>query len=408
MGDLGAEPVDLGWCPFQKIAEGPGQYSDIPKTPKRELWVSLGRRRPPIAVVATEKIHGANMSVILSRPSGAGDVQVCYAKRSAVLQPGELFYEHEAALARLRPAFLDLHSWVHRQLDLGPSDTVVVYGELFGGWYPEDPPAWAGAQGSGRIDAHGRSYSHWPTLQLARPPAWCLVSAPAVQEGVYYSPNQTFAAFDVCAVRARPARQTPSGCPTYLSYKDFCTCCDTCRLPRTPHLLTGPWSEVDSIQLQFDSKMPSVLGLPTLPKGTNTAEGVVLKPATPCWAQYKGKPARVIYKRKHPKFHEIENIETPCPDAPPAMQLQHMLAGYASANRAHAAVSKVGLGVSPAELASLIADDAWDEFWQAGSATGHALYSQLTPGQIEELEALLVAKAADVVAALELLDHQAP
>lgn len=56
--------------------------------------------------IATEKIHGANFSAIVSTDSETGEIRVVYAKRSGVIAPHEKFFNHRRIDERHRAAFV--------------------------------------------------------------------------------------------------------------------------------------------------------------------------------------------------------------------------------------------------------------------------------------------------------------
>ena len=137
----------MSWSKYPKMAES------------TQAWASL----PPGDWVVTEKIHGANFSVVADAEGGTH-----FAKRSGPLPADEDFYS-------FRSAGLDatLAAAAHRLLEAvrlaAPATrSVCVFGELFGGHYPHPavPPT--------------------PGLQ-------------PVQRGVWYCPDLRFVAFDVCA-----------------------------------------------------------------------------------------------------------------------------------------------------------------------------------------------------------------
>ena len=109
---------------------------------------------------------------------------------------------------------------------------------------------------------------------------------------------------------------------------------------------------------------------------------------------YKGSPARALQKKKHPKFSEIEAIESvddpTSTGDPPAIIVQRVLRSYVNSNRLAAVASKLAEDVPREALLSEFADDVWDEFWTSAPAAVHTCYSQLTPEQVGKLEQFVV------------------
>jgi len=136
--------ADTGWA----------KYPKMPNASRPEGYARATKRGAEHVV--TEKVHGANFSVLAFRASGA----VEFAKRTAVLAPADDFFGCRSAgvTAVLRPAA--------RAAAAAVGADVAIFGELFGGLYPHEAVA---------------------PVQGLQP----------VQRGVYYAPTVQFCAFDV-------------------------------------------------------------------------------------------------------------------------------------------------------------------------------------------------------------------
>ena len=133
----------IPFVPYPKVREGAAALDMEP---------GLRRRIDRDGWVATEKIHGAHLCLC----SNGTDLRV--AKRRAVLEPNESFFDYQQVIAP------HVASVIRLAREVSDGSWVFVHGELFGGAYPA-----------------GESES----------------SDGAVQTGVYYAPDIKFAVFDV-------------------------------------------------------------------------------------------------------------------------------------------------------------------------------------------------------------------
>eukprot|EP00746_Dinoflagellata_sp_MGD_P005688 gnl/MRDRNA2_/MRDRNA2_111019_c0_seq1.p1 gnl/MRDRNA2_/MRDRNA2_111019_c0~~gnl/MRDRNA2_/MRDRNA2_111019_c0_seq1.p1 ORF type:complete len:606 (-),score=118.99 gnl/MRDRNA2_/MRDRNA2_111019_c0_seq1:150-1967(-) len=223
--------------------------------------------------VVTEKIHGANFCLIASRVTGTKRIEVHFANRTHVLgsaENAEDFFgcRSSGLLHSLKP----LATRVLQTMDSEVA-AVHIYGELFGGQYPHP-----------QVEQ-----------QLSQP----------VQCGVWYAPGLHFQAFDVATDVAGNRR--------FLSFAIAREACETCGLPFAAPLLEGTLSECLEYPVEFETTIPSRLGIPQIAAandGTqNLAEGVVIRPLhePPQGAIAKGcgkVSSRGLFKRKIPAFSE--------------------------------------------------------------------------------------------------------
>ncbi len=255
--------------------------------------------------VVLEKVHGANFSIYCD------GTQVRFAKRTGFLEDeNEWFYGYQTISAELAAKvsllFKELRN-THRSIT-----TVVLYGELCGGFYPSQANTWAGAVTGNRINKD----------------RVCVVpqSQRAVQEGVYYSPNLEFVVFDILLVKEHTA-------PRFMKYTSCVTACSSCSIKVLKPLYTGLYSECVSHPCKFDSNVAvQEFGQERLPPGTNYAEGTVIKPLQESIAAI-----RPMIKIKHTEFLEIASNFTA-----KSMQGTSIILSMMNVNRMNALRSKVG------------------------------------------------------------------
>lgn len=122
------------FSPYQKISDQVDKYV-LDKNSKifhnKSKWV------------VTEKVHGANFSVYYNNG------KVSFGKRNALLEEDDWFYSYQL----IKPQLIKNITLLSNIMN-GPN--IVVYGELFGGFYPKDPSMWTGAEGV-RINKKGFS-----------------------------------------------------------------------------------------------------------------------------------------------------------------------------------------------------------------------------------------------------------
>lgn len=200
--------------------------------------------------VVSEKVHGSNYS-FWSDFYHQGHAYIKAGKRSGFILDDEKFFSHEQAFDRYSESV-----WLmSRKLKCD----LVVFGELFGGYY----------------DGVSRGK--------------------AVQKGVQYTPDNEFLAFDIARVRGETL--------TYVPHDEFETMCDEFNIPRVPTIFKGTLTEALSFINEFPTTIPELYGLHELKN--NSCEGVVIKPIK---LLFLASGERVILKNKNDKFKEINNI----------------------------------------------------------------------------------------------------
>ncbi|WP_051203196.1 RNA ligase family protein [Hugenholtzia roseola] len=272
--------------PYEKIAEQPAEYP---------LTEAHYRQMQKATWVVTEKIHGANLAVIVE------ESRLFFAKRKMLLEKDDDFFGYFPLLDSKKAQFRTLYQQL--KAEYPQLDTLQIYGELFGGNYPHPEVT--------------------PNQEVQ-----------AVQTGVYYSPDLQFCIFDILLhfENKRPSE--------YLPIKTLIENCRRVALLCTPILFEGKYKEAWEYSPLFSSHYPALFGLPPLAM-PNYAEGIVLKPQhdlkLPNQAAF-----RPIFKRKieafaESRYHQAEKEPTFQPHDP----TQKLLA-LLTPNRLQNAISKIG------------------------------------------------------------------
>lgn len=282
--------------PFQKIFTSASQCAP----PKTGRWAVL------------EKVHGANFSVYCD------GTHVKFAKRTGFLKK-EWFYRYQDVAHEL--AERSMAVW----REAGQPEYVILYGELFGGWYPS-AAGWRGAVHAGRLTATGKC-----TVPL---------TGRAVQEGIYYAPDIRFVTFDIATVQHDAA--------TWLGYERIQKICAKSGLLCLEPLFVGTLQQALAFAPKFDSRVPALCDQAALPPGTNLAEGVVIRPMAESTAM-----VRPLIKNKHIAFVEVD-----C-EFDPLEARELYLVSAVNHNRLNAIASKHGdlAEMDPDTIVSLVIED---------------------------------------------------
>ncbi len=236
------------------------RYDDIENTYREELIEKIRQLEYQGEWVVEEKIHGANFSFWIDQE------EIKVAKRSSFLNEEELrkFYRcnkvvqaHQDHCQRLFQVVTD---WAERG-ELGKVLLVVVYGELFGGWYP---------------------HPEVPKVPDVVP----------LQKEIFYSPDLGFCAFDVLI-------RKEDGNKVFLDVDSRNTVLQQAGFLESRSLFRGTLDECLQHPNAFPTTIPRRLGLPEI-EG-NVCEGVVIRPVEPLYFPRGG---RVILKNKNEKFSE--------------------------------------------------------------------------------------------------------
>lgn len=197
-------------------------------------WMARVREAVPEGSLfaVQEKVDGANVSFLCD------DLEVRMARRKAILEPQEPFFQYEQMLKRYEGHICHIFN---RLRVLYPDlVSIAVYGELFGGAYPHpDVPA-------------------RPELK-------------PVRNGVWYSPEYDFYAFDIFVFT--------DGGGFFLPVEEANALFSVAGLLYARNLFTGPLDDCLAFPCAFPTRLPAERGLP--PLAGNLCEGIVLKPLVP-------------------------------------------------------------------------------------------------------------------------------
>ena len=210
-----------------------------------------GHMHDDIEWCVMEKVHGANFGIYLNQDS------MLFAKRSKFLIDGENFFQCNRMIER--EAFKCQQIWDdYVSMTQNPLEYMIVYGELFGGYYPHDDVT---------------NFS-----QIRK-----------IQKGVWYHPDINFYAFDIyIKVEGQDG--------AFLNYDDAIKLFTKNKLFHARILAKGTFNECEKYSNEFQTKIPDWLGLPRLED--NICEGIVLKPII---ARYDEDGERIIFKSKNIK-----------------------------------------------------------------------------------------------------------
>lgn len=117
-------------------------------------------------------------------------------------------------------------------------------------------------------------------------------------------------------------------------------------------LFMGKYQDALAYNIDFNSTIPALLGLPTLPFA-NPAEGIVIKPVKSIYVETAKGKIRPILKIKIPKFAEdsrfhqstkwiAQNQTTPIQDLTIEEELTHQMLSLITETRLHNVISKFG------------------------------------------------------------------
>ncbi len=204
--------------------------------------------------VVQEKVHGANFSFFTD-----GKL-VKIAKRTDFIQEDETFYNAQKMAEKYHDNVLQLFKKVKEQFP--EIETLVIYGELFGG-----------------------HYNHKDVVPIK--------DAIKVQKGIDYSPDNDFFAFDIKLNGTH-----------YLDVATANAFFETMNFFYAKTLFEGTLEEALRYPNEFNTKIPDWLVLPALED--NITEGVIIRPAQ---VKYFGNGSRVILKNKNEKWSEKTKVK---------------------------------------------------------------------------------------------------
>ena len=277
----------------------------------------------------SEKIHGCNLSFIVDKLKDS-NYRVEVANRSTILSQSsvsfypktieELQNKFGAGSIQLFQRIQDsLPQWIESDLggELNVQDhstlkSVQIYGELFGGSFPNKKPS----------------------------------DAKAIQNGIHYCPHHDFYAFDVLMT-------FESGKQVWALFNNIDSLLDECGFKvRAQQLFKGSLEECLEYDVKFNTKLPETFYPEIVTERNaswkdldNICEGVVIKP-TNC--NIFVETERAVIKKKNEKFLETEANDKPQPvkkekgDSDELVQVWNELSRYITTNRLDNVLSKIG------------------------------------------------------------------
>jgi Rnl2 family RNA ligase len=297
------------------------KYSSIENTYDKDLMEQVkiegfGEK----TFVVQEKVHGSNCCFVTDGQ------EVCFAKRTGLMEADEQFYDYEELLERYRDRVLGL--FVRVKAAYASMDTLQVFGEMFGGNYPH------------------RDVKNDHKIQ-------------SIQKGVFYSPIHEFYGFDLHIAGNESSR--------YLTVEENNAFFEAEHFLYAKTLFQGNIDECLQFPNAFQSHIAEWLGLP--PIDDNICEGVVIRPAEPT---YFRNGSRLLLKSKNSRFAEKKSVKKRDPslfvEPSYSEQLKELLPvaeAYVTENRLNNVVSKIGHVSIPKDMGKLIglfSKDALEDF----------------------------------------------
>ncbi|REC75854.1 RNA ligase, Rnl2 family [Chryseobacterium elymi] len=244
--------------------------------------------------IVQEKVHGANFSFFTNGK------EIKIGKRTAFIEKGERFYNAHQVLERYRKNVIDLFQ---KLKGIYPeTETVVIYGELFGG-----------------------GYKHKDVEPVK--------DAVKVQKGIEYAPHNEFYGFDI-----------KLNGTTYLDTDLVNHVFEETGFFYARILFQGSLEEALKFPNVFDSKIPYWLGLPEIE--SNRCEGTIVKTLK---TRYFRNGARVILKNKNEKWIEKSkmakkdrSVQKEIHFSETAQNIWEEIQNYVTENRLNNVISKIG------------------------------------------------------------------
>lgn len=331
------------------------EYEKMPKTfSKLDLSEKELNDLNKVKWVVTEKVHGANFSLVYE------DRRLQFAKRKDYLNWGDDFFGFQQVVNRIEDKVLQLFEELKLNLK---ADRYIIYGELFGGKYPhpdvpEDP------------------------------------DVEAIQTGIYYAPSVEFCAFDIAF--------EVNGKKEYLDYEKAIAYLDKHGVLYAKPLLIGKVNEVQDFNIRVNSSIPGQFGLPELEQ--NLIEGVVIKPLNHVHLNLSSRP---IVKLKNPefdeekKFHESQAWSFKKTIVSKSEELTFIfeeVSTYINDNRLQSAVSKTGKidfgnEIRIQQILEEVLNDTWTDF----DENNKGLLSELDKEQQEWLRKRMNAQILELI-----------
>jgi Rnl2 family RNA ligase len=286
------------------------KYSSIENTYDKEFMDKIKSEGfDSLQYVVQEKVHGSNCCFV----TDGQDIQ--FAKRTGLVEAGEMFYNYEELLERYRDKIIRLFQQIKEKY--ADTKSILVYGEMFGGKYPHP-------------DVKNDS------------------KVMNIQKGVFYSPIHEFYGFDIYIYGAERGR--------YFSVDEVSEFFEEEKFYYAKTLFSGILIDCLAYPNAFQSHIAEWLGLP--PIEDNVCEGIVIRPVEPV---YFGNGARLLLKSKNSKFAEKKAVKKRQPalfiEPTYSESLNKQLVvteEYVTENRLNNVISKIGQISIPKEMGKLI------------------------------------------------------
>jgi Rnl2 family RNA ligase len=271
--------------------------------------------------VVQEKIHGSNFSIYYDGNT------IKYAKRNGILTEEDWFYNYQTIKNKLEENTKRLYEILNQK-------KIIIYGELFGGFFPDQAKDWKNS----RINEKGICILDFEER--------------AIQEGIYYSKNIEYMVFDI-------AYQDENKINFY-NYHQLEKSIKQTNFLLSEALVITDLSSALNYNLNFNSNIPKKLGYNDFDTLCNLAEGIVIKPVETIFLMNKkNMNVRCLIKKKHNKFKEISesfNLE----DAKKSYKF--LFVNMLNINRYNAVISKIGNAGKNTYIEKLV-EDIWSDYY---------------------------------------------
>jgi len=237
------------------------KYSSIENSYREaEVEKILNNVDPNTTFVVTEKIHGTNLSFLVSEDG----IQV--AKRTSIISDNEKFYNADLMLEKYRDSFTKLFSFLKSQYN--SIQSIQVYGEHFGGHY------------NGESDKGFKK----------------------IQQEVQYIPFTDFIVFDIGINQIIDGEEVRK----YLNWDQLKIYAQNFSFKHVPELFRGSFEDCLNYDNQYITKVPELYNLE--PIENNITEGNVIKTLEDI--RIGKNQERVILKNKNDKFKEKGKVKS--------------------------------------------------------------------------------------------------
>lgn len=309
----------------------------------------------------TEKVHGSNISIYVNLKQPSSPSGIKFAKRTGFIMPEDkqqfpyeswfdnnkenIFQIAENIKTFVNPATITENSYA------------IIYGEIYGGWYPSCPAEWHGSS----------SLRNEIELQQSSCPE---TRIKPIQWDIYYSPTVSIICFDILLVTPiNNSNPLIEWLPNSFVRKQ--------PINHVPHMFTGTYDDcvkfANSGAKYVNSYIPqNIHGLCELPEKTNIMEGVVISPES---------GPHITFKIKNKEFMETVSRS----HIPKTIKENkgHPFINYLTSNRWNAVRSKYGVIVENELKAAFIADALEEYFADGNDASSIDINSKYIQNAIE-------------------------